>query len=266
MKRCDDRRAMPGRQQRAKAERLHAGHQRFIVGKVAAVPGRHAAFFVQLLQGLGEGTDDVGGRGIAPFAAVLFHLTPLIEQIQLTASGPNLWFFPAAAARPSRRRNPARPGCTCWPTKSGNGPPISSIDSGMPPKDDMASTMKTFAMPRASRPTAADRVQQAGGGFTVDHGQVRDGGIALEGRFYPAQIGRFGLRPGDLDPGDPQPISHLHHAFAVGPVVDDQYLAVWGNQRADGRLNAEGAAPLDEHAGVAGPGSGQARRAGGEYR
>ena len=95
-----------------------------------------------------------------------------------------------------------------------------------------------------------DRVEHAGGRLGVDHGDVGDLPIRLEGCLQLLQVGRVDLSAVVGDAIDLQGPGDLHHPVAIGPVGKDQQSSPRRECRADGGLHTKRPAPLHEDAGI----------------
>ena len=103
-------------------------------------------------------------------------------------------------------------------------------------------------VPRGHGGDLGERVEHARGGFAVDHRDVRDPAVGGERRIERRGVVGHVLGSLDRGAGAAHDLADAGDALAVGAVHQHQHLAVAGKQRADRRLDGEGAASLDRHA------------------
>ena len=92
-----------------------------------------------------------------------------------------------------------------------------------------------------------DRIQNAGGGFAMDDGGVRDGFVAGQRAIQGGGVVRTVFRTAERDVVDFQALQHQRHAFAIGAVGEDGHFAVRRHARGEDGLDAKRAAALQEN-------------------
>ncbi len=95
-----------------------------------------------------------------------------------------------------------------------------------------------------------ERVEHAGGGLAVHHGQMGDLGVARQHRLDGGGFRAGRLAAVELMVAQAKAAGHLPHAGTVGTVVDDQQTLVDAYRRAQYALHHIAAAPLQQHGAV----------------
>ena len=99
-----------------------------------------------------------------------------------------------------------------------------------------------------------DRIQDAGGRFTMNDGDVRDGFVRRQRAIQRGGVVRSVFRRAKDEVIYFQMLQHQHDAFAIGAVGKDRHLAARRHARGEDGLDAKRAAALQENglpAGVA---------------
>ncbi|VTR66232.1 conserved hypothetical protein [Desulfosarcina cetonica] len=256
MKGGDDGRLQRRGQEGGESQIPHAGHEDALVVAVALVARRDAALDGEFSQCLGKGPHHVGGRGEPPFAGVGLHGLPLVEKIQ--AQGARLTAGVLQNFSPGDHETESRYALNAL---------VGAADQVVHAhrRDIQGHAAETtHGVEDENAPVGLDdagdlgcRVEHAGGGFTVHHGHVGDGGVGGKNGIHTLRIRRSQFAAVDHPVVDAATPGDVDDTPAIGPVGQNQQFPRRRDGRGHGGLHAKGAAALHQDGGVGVKGAGQ---------
>ena len=246
----DDRRLQVVRQQRLEAERPHAvdqapGRSRRSARRVRAAPPSAQNSF----SAWWNDDDDVDRRREAVLPG-LVEVLPLVVQIEHQRRRIALGLGQRRLAADDEAE--ARNALDALVGRRGDGvePASRRTSSGSAPNALMASSRKRRPCVAARAPISSIGLQDAAGRLAMDREDMGDGGVRLEHRARPAEIGRRVLRRLVHDDGAASDLENLPGALAIGAVDQQQDLAGRRHEGGQHRLDGERAGALHRHGDV----------------
>src|SRR5207248_1788793 len=243
----DDDRRLNGRGQKAlESEPRHAFDQGAAVPGVAGAARREPALLEVLRDRRIERRHHVRRRRVAPLSSFL-HVDPLVIQVERE----RMAVFLAALERLAPRDDEAHAGRTLETLPGGGYQGVERRGSCV----DLERTEGAHRVDDQAPPMAGDdlgnlleRVQDPGAGLAVHQRHVRDRGIRAQRAL---DAGGGDLRVLSVIDGRELAAEHAAYsgdALTISPVLRHQNVSGARHQRADGRLDREGAAALHRNA------------------
>ena len=216
-----------------------------MIALVASGASGDTALGIEFIEGLLEGQDAMGGRGVAKLTVLLESLE-LAQQVEAQAAGPALGGEETGAAAEDK----AEPGNTLDAFVGGGNQEVDGAGlevDGVRAEAAHGIDDINLVVTSSHLAESLNGIDDPRGGFAMDGGDVRDGRVRGEQLIEGGGVAGDILGGAEDGMGDAGVLEHGQHAFAVGTVGEDGDLAVGGDAGLEDGFDPEGSAALEEN-------------------